>query len=290
MEKILNPSTNPKKKPTQEACQKFEGQYGKDLPFNCHMSFLGRTKSGKSVACRAMFEKYYKKYFNKGHCYIIAPTAEFEPWGELFPSHFYPENIISSCSENSILKVLRKIKDNFENGDGEFQPYTIQSLLILDDLANGIHGMHGFTSELMRARHYGCSIFICSQSALFLNPAQREACWCSSISPDFMGKKDLEKICFGKNIEPYRTKNSPADIPTLAECFKKVEEINRKTNNRYGRLFFSQCSGERKFYYQNAAELSPLFPNGIDVQEPKPKSKKPSASGSSETFELEEDL
>lgn len=269
MEKILNPKANEKKRATKEACERFEERFGAHLPFNCHMSFLGRTKSGKSVACRAMIERYYKNHFHQG--YVVSPTCDFEPWSECFPKLFPPENTYNSSNEETIMKVLKGIKSDFEHGNGQYQPYEMQTLLILDDLAKGLWSMNSFSSELQRARHFGCSIFILAQSPMFLNSAQREACWASSISPDFTSKRELEKICFGKNLEAYRTKTTPANLPTLAECFKKVEKLNKERGNRYGRFFFSQCSGIREFFYQNADRLEVLFPNGIDVSEDKPK-------------------
>ena len=258
MERLLG-TVNPSKIHVEKAIAKFENSYGSHLPSNSHTLFMGRSKSGKSLAAKSMFDKYQKNFFHKGHCYLFSPTAMVEDWHILFPDYFALENIIyERCTKEKLLKLFNRIKQNFEHGDGEHGPHEILSLVIIDDLANGIHSWHELDEMISTCRHFGCSVWILIQGPCYASTAQRENCWTHSITSDYANIDDLKRICQGKSINTHRSRTSDPTVPTLRELFARVNQLNDELKQPYGRLYYTQTGQKRQFFYQNGMDLREL--------------------------------
>jgi hypothetical protein len=132
-----------------------------DMPTNggCSFLLLGSTRSGKSTAMLAIYEKYFKKHItmlltHSSHADIYKPlqkTAIISPG-------FHPELV------NEPMTLNRETKNKYE------------FCLIFDDLAMDGKNDLDMTKLLTIGRNSCMSAIICAQRLQMLNPSGRANC------------------------------------------------------------------------------------------------------------------
>lgn len=132
-----------------------------DMPTNggCSFLLLGSTRSGKSTAMLAIYEKFFKKHItmlltHSSHADIYKPLQKCA----IVCPGFHPELVTEPMQLN------RATKNCYD------------FCLIFDDLAMDGKNDHDMTKLLTIGRNSGMSAIICAQRLQMLNPSGRANC------------------------------------------------------------------------------------------------------------------
>lgn len=218
-----------------------------------HMCFEGRSNSGKSRAAKELIDHYYKDLFDE--IVVISPNAHKDNWAAV---GVQTKNLITDATEDAFLAVSRRAQQNFSYhpAKGKDNYFT---LIILDDIAEGLKRWRSFPSELVRIRHDGCSVWTLIQDTKFAPASVRGQQYAQSLNPQFTELDDLRRLADGKGFVVKRSIHTPDDVITLTEAIAEVRELNKKNKNKYGKLFVSTVDdAEPKFLYHVGADFTPL--------------------------------
>lgn len=131
-----------------------EKDVGNNTADNIRLLISGPSCSGKSTLVKQLLHKYFRNKFDE--IFIIAPTIK-QPLWESVRINKEKENKSDEASDSQFMKYIDKIKKNGKDGK--------RSLLILDDIVNTelTRRSSALCREILRLRHYDCSIVICTQ-------------------------------------------------------------------------------------------------------------------------------
>ena len=132
-----------------------------EMPTNggCSFLLLGSTRSGKSTAMLAVYEKYFKKHItmlltHSSHADIYKPLQKTA----IISAGFHPELV------NEPMTLNRETKNHYD------------FCLIFDDLAMDGKNDQDMTKLLTIGRNSCMSAIICAQRLQMLNPSGRANC------------------------------------------------------------------------------------------------------------------
>jgi GTPase SAR1 family protein len=130
------------------------------------MLLVGPSASGKTTCLKNILHNHFRGVFN--HIYVIAPTIKQPIWASVELQK--KDRKSDEATNEQFMRYIEEIKKHGEKGE--------RSLLILDDVGNTqLTRMYSaLCCEILRLRHYKCSIVICAQNYKLVPPFVRTNC------------------------------------------------------------------------------------------------------------------